>query len=204
MSYSQIKNKLSVSKSTLSAWLAKYPLSEERIRELRDWNPVRIEKSRKTKLLKRETMLDKVFSDVSEDIGFLSDRDLFIAGLFLYWGEGTKAARDIVAFTNTDPGMIRMFIKWLELMKVDQNKLKIKLHLYKDMNIKKETSFWAEELKVNLSNFRKPYIKESKFSNLNYKGQFGHGTCTVVYGNSKLHNKIIMSLKYLKEVVSVK
>lgn len=41
-SYSQIKNKLGISKSTLSGWLYDIPLSEKRIRELRDLSPQRI------------------------------------------------------------------------------------------------------------------------------------------------------------------
>ena len=43
MSYSQIKEVVPVSKSTLSVWLENYPLSQERIRELRDLSPKRIE-----------------------------------------------------------------------------------------------------------------------------------------------------------------
>ncbi|MCX6713082.1 MAG: helix-turn-helix domain containing protein, partial [Candidatus Vogelbacteria bacterium] len=47
-SYSEIKNLLGISKSTLSGWLEDYPLSKERIKELRDWNPRRIENFRNT------------------------------------------------------------------------------------------------------------------------------------------------------------
>ena len=59
MSYSQIKSEIKVSKSTLSLWLQKYPLSEKRIRELRDWNPQRIEKCRITKENKRNLFANK-------------------------------------------------------------------------------------------------------------------------------------------------
>ena len=81
--------------------------------------------------------------------------------------------------------------------------MKVKLHLYSDMNIKEKISFWSRILNISEKNFRKPYIKNSKFSSLTYKNSFGHGTCTVSYGNSNLHNKVMMSLKYLREVVSV-
>lgn len=201
MSYSQIKSKVKVSKSTLSVWLEKYPLSPERIRQLRDLNPQRIENCRNTKLRKRQLMLDGVYSEVAKDIGLISKRDLFIAGLFLYWGEGTKASRNVVAFSNTDPSMNKFFIKWLKLMGVEKRFLKIKLHLYVDMNVKKETMFWAKELDVPISNFVKPYIKDSKLSSLTYKNSFSHGTCNIIYSNAVLHNKIMMSLKYLRDIV---
>ena len=48
MSYSQIKDKIKVSKSTLSGWLSDMPLSEKRIRELRADSPIRIERYRNT------------------------------------------------------------------------------------------------------------------------------------------------------------
>lgn len=204
MSYSQIKSKIKVSKSTLSIWLEKYPLSKEKIKELRDWNPQRIENSRNTKLKKRHEKLENIYNEISKEIGSLSKRDLFLSGLFLYWGEGTKSARDMVVFTNTDPSMVKFFIKWLESMGVRKEFLKVKLHLYIDMNIQKETSYWSETLNISRLNFRKPYIKDSKLSSLTYKNSFGHGTCSVIYGNSGLHNKIIMGLRYIREVVSIK
>ena len=111
MSYSQIKEKLGVSKSTLSGWLYNMPLSAKRIRELRADSPSRIEKYRNTMRAKREARLDKVYQKVSKDIGSLSKRDLFLAGLFLYWGEGTKAQRNSVTLTNTNPSMLKFFIK---------------------------------------------------------------------------------------------
>jgi hypothetical protein len=204
MSYSQIKNVINVSKSTLSIWLQKYPLSEKRIKELRDWNPRRIENCRNTKLRKRQKMLSAIYENVAKEIGSLSNRDLFIAGLFLYWGEGTKASRSVVAFTNTDPAMLRLFIQWLNLMGVKNSSLKVKLHLYVDMKIKEKTLFWSKELDISLNNFAKPYIKDSKFTSLTYKSGFGCGTCSVIYANAELHNKIMMSLRYLREVVSTK
>ncbi len=201
MSYSQIKDKIKVSKSSLSLWLEKYPLSQEKIRELRDWNPRRIENCRNTKLKKRQNKLETIYKAVAKEIGSLSKRDLFIGGLFLYWGEGTKASRSLLVCTNTDPSMIKFFIKWLDLLGIERDKLKIRLHLYVDMNIKVETKFWSDNLGIRKENFKNPYIKESKFSNLTYKNGFGHGTCNLYYADSEVYNRVMMSLKYLRDIV---
>src|SRR3989344_4892962 len=99
-SYSQIKEKIRVSKSTLSGWLEKFTLSEKRIKELRDNNPRRIENYRNTMRKKKEARLRDIYATVSRDIGSLTKRDLFLAGLFLYWGEGTKSQNSII----TDKG----------------------------------------------------------------------------------------------------
>jgi len=204
LSYSQIRSKIKVSKSTLSNWLSKYPLSSERIKKLRDWNPRRIENCRNTKLKNRNEKLEKIYKNISNEISILSKREIFIAGLFLYWGEGTKASRDMVAFTNTDPTMLKFFIKWMMNLNIPREKMKVKLHLYSDMNKNEKMKFWSKTLNIPEENFKKPYIKDSKFSSLTYKNTFGQGTCTVIYGSSELYNKITMGLKYIRGVVSRK
>lgn len=202
MSYSQIKEKLGISKSTLSGWLYNMPLSEERIRELQADSPIRIERYRNTMKAKRETRLKGVYEKVSKDIGVFSKREIFLLGLFLYWGEGTKAQKSSVTLTNTNPAMLKFFIKWLELFNVKRENLKVKLHLYSDMNIKQSIDFWSKELKIPLSQFRKPYIKKTQLKSITYKSGFGKGTCCVMFDNRDLWEYIIMGLKYISEVSS--
>ena len=161
MSYSQIKEKLHVSKSTLSAWLSDMPLSEKRIRELRADNPIRIERYRNTMRAKREVKNKIAYQKIANKIGDISDREFLIAGLFLYWAEGSKTKTFSIALTNTNPAMLILFIKWLEFFNVQKSKLKIHLHLYSDMNIKRQINFWSKKLSVTISQFRKPYIKRA-------------------------------------------
>ncbi|MDP9249043.1 MAG: helix-turn-helix domain-containing protein [bacterium] len=198
-SYSQIKQKIGVSKSTLSGWLEKFPLSEKRIRELRDNNPRRIEHYRNTMREKKEIRLRNVYEIVSKDIGSFTKRDLFLAGLFLYWGEGTKSQDSIVTVTNTNPAMLQFFIRWLQLLGVKRKDLKVKLHLYSDMNIKQSIDFWSRELKIPTNRFYKTYVKKTCLESITYRNGFGKGTCSVIFGNKPLWEYISMGLKYLSE-----
>ena len=198
-SYSQIKEKLGISKSTLSGWLMDHPLSEKRIRELRGNNSQRIERYRNTMHKKKEERLLGVYTKVSKDIGIFSKRDLFIAGLFLYWGEGTKMKNASVEFTNTNPAMIKFFIQWLEIFDIKKDQLKIKLHLYSDMNIDKGINFWVKELKIPKKQFTKPYIKKTLLESITYKTGFGKGTCCVMFNNRDLIEYILAGLKYISE-----
>jgi transcriptional regulator with XRE-family HTH domain len=200
MSYSQIKEKLGISKSTLSGWLYNMPLSPERMRELRDFSEKRIESYRNTMKAKRESRLDGVYRKVSKDIGSFSKRDIFIAGLFLYWGEGTKAQNSMVALTNTNPAMIKFFIKWLEYFGITRKDLKIKLHLYSDMNIRQSLDFWSKELNIPIKQFFKSYIKNTKLKSITYKNGFGKGTCCVMFGNRDLWEYITAGLKYVSDI----
>lgn len=199
-SYSQIKEKLGISKSTLSGWLCDMPLSEERIKELRDFSPQRIERYRNTMKGKKDLRLKEVYEKVSRDIGKFSKREIFLLGLFLYWGEGTKAANSSTQLTNTNPAMLKFFIKWLELLGVDRKDLRIKLHLYSDMNIKDGIAFWSKELKIPINQFKKPYIKETKLKSITYKNGFGKGTCCVIFENRDLWEYTMMGLKYISEI----
>ncbi|MFZ2523652.1 MAG: helix-turn-helix domain-containing protein [Minisyncoccia bacterium] len=201
-SYSQIKMKLGISKSTLSEWLRPYPLSPERIRLLRDVNPKRIENFRNTMAKKRQIKLDDAYKKSGTDIGSISKRELFLLGFALYWAEGGKTKISTVALGNTDPAMLKFFIKWLTLLGVSKDRLTIKLHLYKDMDKGKIISFWCKTLGVRPSQFIKPYVKDSRTTDLSYKNGFGHGTCNVVYDNTDFARYVLMGMKYLVENVS--
>lgn len=194
-SYSQIKKELKVSKSTLSIWLKDYPLSKQRIKELRDCNEQRIERYRETMRAKKEKRLSKFFCEQKKLIFPLNKREIFIAGLFLYWGEGAKSRVASLCLANTDPSVINFFINWLKILGVQKENLRVHLHLYNDMKINQEIAFWSKITGLTTSQFNKPYIKKSLMKNINHKGAFGHGTCCISYGNARLSEKILMAIK---------
>jgi len=200
ISYSEIKNLLNVSKSTLSLWLRNYPLSRERINELRGNSEKRIERYRETRRKTKETRLNKYYSEQKKCVFPLNKRDIFIAGLFLYWGEGSKAKATDLSVSNTHPSVINFFIEWLEVVfKIPRNELKFRMHFYKNMDIKKETAFWAKILNVSIKQFAKPYIKKTSSLRINEKGSFGHGTCNAGIYNARLHEQVLMAIKVVSD-----
>lgn len=200
LSYSQIKDRLGVPKSTLSSWLKDYPLPKSIIRKLRDRNESRIEKFRQTMAKKRELRLEEIYSTEKNKIKKLSKRDIMFTGLALYWGEGSKSDWSKVAITNTDPDILNFFIVWLKtIYKINKKNLTVTLHLYNDMKIKKETNYWSKILDVSHKQFRKPYIKNTNLSRINHKGGFGHGTCRIAFYSVELKQKIMMQLRLLAE-----
>jgi len=201
MSYSQIKDQLNVSKGTLSLWLRDMPLSERRIRELRDYSEQRIEKTRETKRKKKLTRMYDVYKKAVDNFGTISRRELYIAGFFLYWGEGLKADPYTIMFTNTDPAMVRCFIAWIQLLDIEKSKLKVYLHLYSDMNTVSAISFWSKELDISKTAFRKPYIKKITASKRkHYKGRFGFGTCNVYVSNRDVRESVAAGIARLREI----
>ena len=199
-SYSQIKKALNVSKSTLSLWLRNYPLSKQRIRELRDWNEQRIERFRETMKIKKEKRLKQFYDQQKKLLLPLKDCEIFIAGLFLYWGEGSKTKDTNLSIANTDPSIIRFFIYWLiNELRVPRKKLRIHLHLYSDMNIKEKIHFWSKKIAIPINQFAKPYIKKNSSTSITHKGRFGYGTCCVNIGDARLSEKILMTIKAISD-----
>ncbi len=200
MSYSQIKAQVRVSKGSLSLWLKDYPLSEERLRKLRDFSEVRIEKYRQTMQAKRDKRYAETYNQEKIQLLPLSKKELFIAGLFLYWGEGMKGLKRSIGLYNTNPQMVKFGLFWyIKILKIPLVKIKIKLHLYSDMNIAQEINFWIRELKFPRTQFFKPYIKKSKKTDITNKGGFGHGTCGLLVNDTLMKEKILAAIQAIAD-----
>lgn len=198
-SYSQIKSILGVSKSTLSEWLRAYPLTREEINNLRANSEIRIEKYRQTMRKKREVKLAQYRKEEKQKLLPLSKRELLIGGLFLYWGEGAKVSRHIISINNTDPKLVQFALYWMiRALDIPKHKIQVYLHLYKDMNIQQEMIFWSKTLKIPLQQFSKPYIKDSKRSDLDQKG-FGHGTCGVRAYNTIIKDRLLIGIDVIAQ-----
>lgn len=203
-SYSQIKSALGVSKSTLSLWLRKYPLSQKQMRLLRDFNEIRIEKFRRTMERKREDRLNQIYNKAKIEILPFSDRELLIAGLSLYWGEGSKTIKGSLSVSNSDPRLVKFALYWfIHALKVPKEKVKARLHLYKDMKEKTEILFWSHELKLPQKHFGRSYIKSSNRIDLTYKS-FGHGTCNLYISDVRIIERVLMTIKAISDYYSDK
>ncbi len=199
--FGQIKRELGIAKATLSNWLSKLPLTEEQLLLL-DKNKlssrdIAVEKFRNTYKEKRLVRLKKIYCE-QEKMLPLSEKELFIAGLFLYWGEGEKKLGR-VSVSNTDPKIIKFTLIWMtQALRIPKEKIKAALHLYKDMDIEESTNFWVDVLDFSKMQFTKPYIKNTNREGLTYKG-FGHGTCKIYHHNVELSQKIAMSIKTISD-----
>ncbi len=194
-SYSQIKEVLDVSKSTLSLWLKDHPLSNDQIYELQDGNQQRVERFRQTMKQKRQNRTEEAVATAQRTLLPLTVKERYLSGLFLYWGEGLKAGHSTVSLSNTDPQMMRFFRQWaLESLSIPPNRLKVRLHLYTDMDTELETTFWSQELGIPKNQFLKPHIKTSSQEKITYKS-FLHGTCEVSFHHAQIKEEIMAAIK---------
>jgi len=199
-SYSAIKTELDISKSTASNWLHKYPLSHEQLDKLQFHNEHRIEAFRTTMAKKKQELFDNAVRDQEITIGELTEKELYLCGLALYWGEGGKTLYSNLTFANTDPRMIKFFLIWLrQAIHYPDDHIKTKLHLYKDMNIEEETEYWVAITGLGLDHFSKPYIKKTTLKGLTYKTR-GHGTCNVIASGLKYARPTFAGMEVLSSM----
>lgn len=198
-SYSQIKAMLGVSKSTLSEWLRGFPLTREEINNLRANSEARIERYRQTMQRKRLARFEQCLAEQKRAYVPLTRREVFIAGLFLYWGEGNKASRCTIGLNNTDPKLIQFFVYWLNhSLGIPMEKMRVYVHLYADMNIRKELRYWSTLLGIPLGRFARPYIKKSMRNEIDQKG-YGHGTCGVRVENTAKKEAISAAIQAIAD-----
>jgi hypothetical protein len=110
MDLEEIAVALGVAKSSVSLWVRDLPRPARlSYAEYRYWAAERPA---------REARRAAVRETAAAEIGDLTDRELLIAGAVAYWCEGGKSKphrrSDRIIFTNSDPGLIRFFLRFLD------------------------------------------------------------------------------------------
>lgn len=200
MSYGEIRKRLGVSKSTLSYWLREYPISEEKILELRreGWKSGEASRERfRTTMRKKKEVKDReVYDRYRRHFLNYSEDNFFVAGLMLYLAEGAKKDYTKISIANTDVRIIRFFVKWMEkFLGVAKGKIKVQLHLYENMDIGKEKGFWKSELGFEESQFYPPAIRKLQKSSFSYRESYRHGTCSLYVGGVEKNREVMMAIK---------
>lgn len=109
-------------------------------------------------------------------------------GLFLT--EGNIKHKHSVKFSNSNPGIVKIFVKFLKVIcGVPQDKIKASIIVYPDVEVKKCLDYWNRFLDLPLSQFTKTTILNSR-NNRTTKRHSDVGTATLYVHNSKLLNII--------------
>ena len=96
-------------------------------------------------------------AEAAARLGGVSERDLFLAGIALYAGEGSKGDGR-VTFTNSDPRMIALHLRWLRtFLAIDESRLRVRLYLHEGLDLDAATTFWSEVTGVPRGQFNAAY-----------------------------------------------
>ncbi len=169
LSEQQIAEHLRLNPSRIRWVLKKYKIQKRTISEA-------VRQLYITKFNKKEFILNTALTPEQEK--------LKIAGVMLYWGEGTKKGHN-VALANSDPLMVAVFVRFLrEVCGIEESRLHITLHHYPDHNDLALRKFWCKTLRVPLKQFYLSYMHSNTKGS--YKKRSQYGTVSVQYSDVAL------------------
>lgn len=173
-SYSDISKKIGVSKATLSGWLSNLPYTPNAgVRE--KIFRARIASGMAKRRIKEAT-LSQARLLAEEDIGALSQRDVFMLGLGLYIGEGAKT-NTTTGFVNSNPDTVRFAVRWfVEACGLAKENLSLRMHLYPDTDESEALSFWSQLTGVPSHQFNKSSFDTRTGKSVLNKGKLPYGT----------------------------
>ena len=203
-SYNMILEKIPVSKSTLSLWLRDVEVEDKQVILQRQEEG--LQRSLRTSRSRQQARLLHIRSAAVADIetmfnGELSETELFLAGLMLYWGEGAKS-HHTVKLGNSDPDVIRLFILWVEkCFNITKENLRITVHGYPDTDIDELEIYWSTVTDIPRDQFYKAQVDTRTNKDLTKKGKLRYGTChigVVGVGSTYLHRHIMELIQQFK------
>lgn len=185
-SYNQISKTLTIQKGTLSGWFKNDPVSQKVKTALNDnSNPLVarriknfVENNRKRWLKWRSDARQEAENEFAE----LSKKPLFVAGLMLYWGEGDSKMGNPLRFTNTDPRMISLYVKFVrKVLEIPKKKLKITLVLYPDLLENTCKNFWSKITNLSKQQFYKTQFIKGRHPTK----RLSNGICMITAGGGR-------------------
>jgi hypothetical protein len=193
LSYNEIVARLGVSKSSVSLWVRDVPCpkrfsyvhSERRVEGLRKYNEARSARH----AAETET--------AAAEVGELTDREVLIAGAIAYWCEGGKSkpyrrSSDRVVFMNSDPGLVRFFLRFLDVARVQRTDLIFRVHIHESADVEAAQRFWEEVTGAPRDLFGKPTLKRhNPKTNRGNVGETYHGCLRIdVRRSGELYRKV--------------
>ncbi|WP_326620393.1 hypothetical protein OG863_24345 [Streptomyces decoyicus] len=159
--YDEIQVELGCSKSSISLWVRDLPKPPPRTPEeasaiaRRGWEAT---------LKRRDEERRRTKQEATSEIGELTDRELFLIGVGLYWSEGSKSKpyrlSERAIFMNSDPDMIRVYLTWLRLLGVSDERLRFHVHIHESADVAAAEQFWVDHTGAEQSAFGKTTLKK--------------------------------------------
>ena len=164
-----IAKKLKVSPASVHKWCQDIKLSPGQKEKLEQKVFYALQKGRRkvarNQRQKRLKEIKELKNEGVNEVGSLSKREFFLAGIALYWAEGFKKDSRL-GFANSDPNMVKFFLKWLiESCGVAEEKIRLRvgLNISHKERVKEVEDYWSQVTGIPLSQFQKPFFQKFKW-----------------------------------------
>ena len=164
MDYEEIAEALGVAKGSVSLWVRDLPTPARlSYAECRKRSAEGARRYWAAERPAREARRAAAREAASAQIGELTDRELLIAGAIAYWCEGTKnkphRRDDRVAFMNSDPSLIRFFLRFLDTAGTPRTDLAFRVFIHESADVESAQRFWLEITGAPPEQFLTPPLK---------------------------------------------
>jgi hypothetical protein len=190
LTYSEIQDIIPVPKGTLSNWCNAIPLSDERHTQVltrtgphsRRGTSVDTQWRRRIEISRIRHRATQYFQRHSVD-------PLFIAGVSLYWAEGSKTRNDL-SMTNTDSRLLVTFVHFVRSHLDPNASFALALHLHEGDSESEAKTHWRNSLSLPETRFTKTYFKPSGTGHR--KKKLPYGVCRVRIDKASNHWNTVM------------
>ena len=197
MDYEEIAEALGVAKGSVSLWARDLPTPARlSYAECRKRSAEGARRYWAAERPAREARSAAAREAASAQIGELTDRELLIAGAIAYWCEDTKnkphRRDDRVAFMNSDPSLIRFFLRFLDTAGTPRTDLAFRVFIHESADVESAQRFWLEITGAPPEQFLTPTLKRHNPTTVRKNvGENYHGCLRVdVHRGADLYHRI--------------
>lgn len=106
----------------------------------------------------------------ADEVGPVEDHTLLLLGAMAYWCEGSKSKpwrrQGSMVFVNSDPMLIKIFLRWCQLVGADR--LRFGLQIHESADVDAALGFWSELVGVPVEQFLKTNLKRHNPKTVRY------------------------------------
>lgn len=190
-----IVEELGVSKGSVSNWVRDIELTEEQKTALNE-NMIRWGAQNKGAQTNSKNGLKQrqAYQKIGRERAKNGSR-LHLTGCMLYWAEGGKTKRNHMHFANSDPHMIKLFMKFLrEELYVDDELVHLQIHCHTEEadEVKRIEQYWLDLLQLPPSALNKTRYKEGTVSR---KNRLLNGVCAIQVYRTEIVQHILGAIQ---------
>lgn len=194
LSLNDIQQKLNISKSVLSAWLRDVVLSNDAKKIILKKIKLGQLNSAENKHKKTKQSIENYFTQAIKNVDIPINKNLAkILCSVIYWCEGTKSLYSGINFTNSDPKLVKTFLKlFRKSFDANEKKFRVCIHLHNYHNENKQSKFWSKITGIKLSQFIKPFYK----NNVGKRVREDYNGCVSIrYHDTTIARQLLMTAK---------
>ncbi|MDO8489160.1 MAG: helix-turn-helix domain-containing protein [Candidatus Omnitrophota bacterium] len=204
----EIAKKINCAKSSVSGWVRGISLTNEQIRKLKanqDKGRAKAANHPNSPKQTQARIRNEIIKFRAKDIPAQCSIDLLkIVGSALYWAEGYKASLNMVNFSNTDPYMISIMMKFFRIIcKVPEKKFRGAVHMHPSLDSNKAERFWSLTSGIPIAQFHKTQFGISRASKHKRK-TLPFGTFAIIVCDTNIRCRIEGWIQGIKRWVNLR